>query len=169
MKETITNNMVIHDIESILLGKYILTGFFIVMTVLVLGMFTWCLINLLKKNKDKEMFSLSNTITLGLIGILAVGFTTFQIQGNIIPMKETIANENWKIVEDVCLDKSAGATPNVEAFELKYREGGKKKVSEDVYRKAEVGSTDYIVKLPGGDEIIYSGAVYSKSPKLKMN
>lgn len=169
MKETITNNMVIHDIESILLGKYILTGFFIVMTVLILGMFAWCLVNLLKKNKDKEMFSLSNTITLGLIGIFAVAFTTFQIQGNIVPMKETIAKENWKIVEDVCLDKSAGATPNVEAFELKYREGGKKRVSEDVYRKAEVGSTDYIVQLPGGDEIIYSGAVYTKSPRLKMN
>ena len=74
----------------------------------------------------------------------------------------------WKR-QDVCLDKSAGATPNVEAFELKYREGGKKRVSEDVYRKAKVGSTDYIVQLPGGDEIIYSGAVYTKSPRLKMN
>lgn len=169
MKEVITNEMVIKDIESILLGKYILTGMFIIMTILIIGIFAWCVINLFKKNRDKEMFSLSNTITLGLIGIMAVGFTTFQIQGNIIPIKETIANENWKMVEDVCLEKSAGATPNVEAFELKYREGGKKRVAEDVYRKAEVGSTDYIIKIPGGNEIIYSGAKYIKATNLKTN
>ena len=169
MKQLITNEMIISDIESMLLGKYIMTAFFIIMAIGTLAAFIWCFVNLLKKNEDKEMFSASNTVTLGIISMIAVAFVTFQISGEIVPMKETIAQKDWKIVEDVCVDKSAGATPNVESFQIKYREDGKKKVAEKTYREARVGSTDYIVKLDGGEEIIYSGAVYSKSPDLITN
>lgn len=150
-----TNNIISHDATSVLYGDYIIAGIFLFAVIFILGIFIYFTVKGLKDHSFLKE-NLGNTIAFAAFSVVGIAILTAHVYGGIIPLKEQIAKNEWKIEEDYCLSKRSGAIPNVEEYEVNFQFAGSKRVSQETYKKVDEGFKHYLVKLKNGEELIYS-------------
>lgn len=156
----LTNEIITRDVQSLLAGEYLIAGVFIVLTVMVVAVLIGMIIACVKK---KISFSehKSNLIVLAVFSLFAVGVISTQINYDVIPLKNDIVAQDWQVQKAHCISKSSTAIPNVEDFRLRYENIGEKSVDRETYMNSRAGTTDYIITLSNGKELIYSSTEYT--------